>query len=54
MYIMKSSLNMVETSGYDFKISAYGRSNASKTKHIWTPEVSIANQDEINVTFNNT
>ena len=53
IYIEKSTLNIVETSGYDFKLSAYGRSNSSKTKNIWNPELSIINNDDIDITFHN-
>lgn len=53
MYIEKSALNIVETSGYDFKLSAYGRSNSSKSKDQWVPELSKINNDDINITFHN-
>lgn len=53
MYIEKSTLNIVETSGYDFKLSAYGRSNSSKTKDVWEPELSRVNTDDINIEFHN-
>ena len=52
MYIEKSTLNIVETSGFDFKLSAYGKSNSSKTKDQWVPELSLINSDDINITFN--
>ena len=38
MYIKKSALNIVETDGYDFKLSAFGKSNSSSTKSIWEAE----------------
>ena len=53
MYITKSALNMVETSGYDFKLSAYGRSNTSQTKAIWNGEKAVSNLDTITTNFTN-